>query len=497
MKNSISFLLLLLGLPFFIQAQSLHCASDASNLSLSASEKRVVQELIRQRKVIDYRSNTMDSVPVTIHFVVAPGFNEPGLSYEQVEAAINGANRVYGASGIFFYICGSPRVIDGAFTYNPTTAAAVNRQNYVPNTINMYFMDDLFISDDFRLLGFAEFPYFASVENRAVYLDKEFVTDGATLIHELGHFYGLFHTHETFMGREFVNGTNCETAGDLLCDTPADPNLGTPGFLAGCQYVANVGDPNGDPYTPPGANYMSYAPSACVREFSTQQQALIRSIHLDENSYLVGNCDFYPDFAVASDLTDQTITSIQDLEVNYNFTNLGLEEDYEVTFRVTLFDDAERTTGVLLYEEKLQLFALNDNSQLFLPLDIPERKVAGEYFLVAEIDADGEVIERTEQNNLSTTKITIDNSQFGDLVLFPNPAVDDLFIFYRDTQITGAFSIRVFRYDGVEVLSDRGNKISEEFLRKLDVSALNRGVYLALIDFEQRNFTKTFKFYKH
>lgn len=491
----LSILLVICFIPTFFQAQTLSCAANLE--ALSPTEARIVEQLFNQNSSLEGRSNDLDSVPVTIHLVVARGFNEPGLSYEAIEAAISGANRVYGASGIFFYICGSPRIIDGAFTYNPTTAKAVNRQNYVPNTINMYFMDDLFISGDFRLLGFAEFPYFAPVEERAVYLDKEFVSDGATLIHELGHFYGLFHTHETFMGREFVNGTNCETTGDLLCDTSADPNLGTPGFLAGCQYVANVADPNGDPYAPPGANYMSYAPSGCVREFSTQQQGVIRSIHLDQNSYLVGSCDFYPDFAVDSDLTDRSITSIEDLFVNYNFTNVGLEKDYEVTFKVTLFDNAERTTGVLLYEEKLQLSALNENTDLFVPLDIPEQKVGGEYFLVAEVDADGEVIERTEQNNLSITRITIDNSQFEDLILFPNPAIDDLFIFYRDRQITGSFTIQIFRYDGVQVLSDRGNKISDEFLRKLDVSALNRGLYLALIDFEQRNFTKTFKFYKH
>ncbi|MEM6377836.1 MAG: T9SS type A sorting domain-containing protein [Bacteroidota bacterium] len=496
MTLRISSLLLCFLIPFYIlQAQQHTCASHLHDLSIS--EERMIQNIFYQHRLVKPRSNTMDSVPVTIHLVVAPGFNEPGLSYDQIEAAINGANRVYGASGIFFYICGSPRIIDGAFTYNPTTAAEVNRQNYVPSTLNMYFMDDLFISGDFRLLGFANFPYFDPVEERAVYMDKEFVSDGATLIHELGHFYGLFHTHETFRGREFVNGTNCDSAGDLLCDTPADPNLGTPGFLAGCTYVANVVDPNGDPYTPPGANYMSYAPSACVREFSIQQQEVIRSVHLNENSYLVGNCDFYPDFAVDSDLEDRTITSIQDLFVNYNFTNIGLEEDYEVNFKVTLFDDVERTIGVLLYEERVLLSELENNKELFVFVDIPERKTRGEYFLVAEIDADGEVIERTEQNNLSITVITIDNSQFQDLSLFPNPTQDDLFVFFRDTQITGAFTVRIFRYDGVEVLADQGNKIGEEFLRKLDVSNLNRGLYLALIDFEDRNFTKTFKFYKH
>jgi len=55
-----------------------------------------------------------------------------------------------------------------------------------------------------------------------------------TFVHELGHYFSLFHTHETATGIENVQRTNCGVdadgnwlgeAGDLLCDTPADPGL--------------------------------------------------------------------------------------------------------------------------------------------------------------------------------------------------------------------------------------------------------------------------------
>ena len=47
-----------------------------------------------------------------------------------------------------------------------------------------------------------------------------------TLSHELGHYFDLYHTHETSFGTECPSGSNCQSAGDMVCDTPADPNLG-------------------------------------------------------------------------------------------------------------------------------------------------------------------------------------------------------------------------------------------------------------------------------
>ena len=42
--------------------------------------------------------------------------------------------------------------------------------------------------------------------------------------HEFGHYFGLEHTFTTKYGVELPDGSNCETAGDRICDTPADPN---------------------------------------------------------------------------------------------------------------------------------------------------------------------------------------------------------------------------------------------------------------------------------
>ena len=65
--------------------------------------------------------------------------------------------------------------------------------------------------------------------------------NGSTLPHEVGHFYGLPHTHD--QGNELVNGSNCATAGDNFCDTPADPNLS--GVVnSSCVYTGTATDAN-------------------------------------------------------------------------------------------------------------------------------------------------------------------------------------------------------------------------------------------------------------
>ncbi len=100
-------------------------------------------------------------------------------------------------------------------------------------------------------------------------------TNGSTLAHEMGHYFNLFHTHEIIFGEEGANGSNCRTAGDLLCDTPADPDLSRSGAMgAGCTYVGQFTDASfcgNNPYVPDTHNLMSYAPSNCRTDFTQQQ----------------------------------------------------------------------------------------------------------------------------------------------------------------------------------------------------------------------------------
>lgn len=126
----------------------------------------------------------------------------------------------------------------------------INRLFYQENRINIYLVDRF---DDPNLCGFAGVGQVANANNAKVYLK------GSCLPHEMGHLFGLLHTFEG--GTETVNGSNCETAGDLICDTPADPYVeGSDTLWLGNngEFIFTGLDVNGAYYQPDVGNIMSY-----------------------------------------------------------------------------------------------------------------------------------------------------------------------------------------------------------------------------------------------
>ena len=98
--------------------------------------------------------------------------------------------------------------------------------------------------------------------------------------HEFGHYFGLEHTFTTKYGIELPDGSNCETAGDRICDTPADPNASDI-FVSYAECELFYGD-----YKPMINNMMAYY-KPCVSTpyaFTTQQYLRMlfvgRSVHL-------------------------------------------------------------------------------------------------------------------------------------------------------------------------------------------------------------------------
>lgn len=136
--------------------------------------------------------------------------------------------------------------------------------------INLYIVNNISFSD----LGYTSFKSLKNINDAAIVITKN-----GLKYHVISHFMGtglgLLTTNETIYGKEFADGSNCSTAGDKICDTPADPNLDfTPLHNNGCQLVNNIKDPNGNYYTPDISNYMSHY-WGCQCKFSFQQYKLM------------------------------------------------------------------------------------------------------------------------------------------------------------------------------------------------------------------------------
>ena len=112
------------------------------------------------------------------------------------------------------------------------------------------------------------------------------------IAHEMGHYFGLFHTYETAFGEELAGNMpvlDCEVTGDLICDTEADPydpiNL-LPFDSMGCNLATSLMDANGEWYVPPTNNLMNDYPETCRCIFTTEQFNWMASVYLEERLYL-------------------------------------------------------------------------------------------------------------------------------------------------------------------------------------------------------------------
>lgn len=104
---------------------------------------------------------------------------------------------------------------------------------------------------------------------------------GKTLIHEVGHYLGLYHTfHESCSG---INSLTCSNEGDRVCDTPPvnQPNFSCLTNTDSCSEINNLPD---DIH-----NFMDYGNDDCVNHFTTGQKNRMHAILALERRELFTN----------------------------------------------------------------------------------------------------------------------------------------------------------------------------------------------------------------
>lgn len=211
-----------------------------------------------------------------IAYIVKDSLGNPGITEAAIINAISVANKDFAPMCLSFEVC--QFVYVNNFQYDnyslPQDEQEMLTLFYKPQVINMYFVKD--IPSDPQC-GHAYFP-----GGPDLVVIKKPCIPGTVISHELGHFFGLYHTFESGFGAEFANESNCQIAGDLLCDTEADPQGSVDGA---CGYLGPFQDSNGDFYFPPVDNIMSYYGS-CVCLFTPEQYMRMADQYLTLRSYL-------------------------------------------------------------------------------------------------------------------------------------------------------------------------------------------------------------------
>lgn len=485
---------LILCLPLLAQSQTLNCGTNLDYFN--DSDLRSIRQWYQKVNTSELRANERDTIPVTVHQIRSPE-NKPNLRYEDIVNMIALANQEFDPMGIHFSLCGSPRYFDGRSEYTFNEAEGLNYDQHLTNTLNIYLVDGITAPNGNRLCGLSKFPFQSAPDERYVLLAKDCALTGVTLIHELGHFFGLLHTHENQFGYELVNGNNCHNAGDLICDTPADPNLIIPNSVFNCGYIGNRVDYNGDRYQPSVKNFMSNAPFECQQTFSREQKQFMLAIAREEFSYLTNSaCHIEGDLSIQGQLTSSSVNDVGQILGSFLIQNKDFPALEAIELRVSLFNSPGRRQGILLHQENLSFQKDETAKTIELPLDIPSSLISGTYYLVATIDARFEITETTEANNRFIQSIEIDNSHLADLSLFPNPAEESISLFLRSPQTSGRYTIKVFSPTGAQLIQTQGLQSGPEILHQLNVSQLSEGIYLAHIEFENKGIQRSLRFFK-
>jgi hypothetical protein len=263
------------------QATYQECATVPSQSWASQLRSRVAE-----LQPADDKKMAPLQVPYQIH-LFKKSDSTSVLTLADIYSEIDTVNAFYANANMFLYECAPPELIidDSLYDFKSAEEPILLSQHYTPSVLNLYFPNTA-KSGNTLVCGYSRYPPSVDLAIVAAGCAK----NGSTLPHEIGHYFGLMHTHETFAGAELVDGSNCSFAGDQICDTPADPTLDYSSVSLSCIYTGTVTDGNGVPYTPDVTNIMSYSRKECRFYFSPLQYAVLNGTMQNERSYLA--CTF-------------------------------------------------------------------------------------------------------------------------------------------------------------------------------------------------------------
>src|SRR5690606_28653847 len=269
---------------------------------IKKNEKKFISKSVSGKESHNIKT---EYIPVKIHIVRNSKGND-GLDIQDLNMAVENINSIFKDIYIQFSIDGNINYIDNdAFnTFKKSEENQLTKNNYTKRALNIYFLKNIKNDAQNSICGYTNINKNANI----ILIKNSCVTNDTSLAHEIGHFLSLMHTHgpDDNKTTELVNGTNCDTDWDGICETPADPKLDTYNVNNFCDYIGTSKDANGDKYNPDTQNIMSYSYKGCRTHFSKQQQARmyafyqhIKTVFSDEISIvneepLLANTKIYP-----------------------------------------------------------------------------------------------------------------------------------------------------------------------------------------------------------
>lgn len=252
-----------------------------SKCDLAGDEKQNSLALYQYRDSMTGAINRAEMIrfPLRIGVVINPDDPKP-VSDSVLHLTLDILNEAFRPARIHFDleridVLESPYKIEDLSDDLYAPYSAFSAEHDLEHTISLYLFDyeEQLCQNDGVSISCGRrggFSYVLSNITNNVVLSKFDLEDHKIIVHEFGHFFGLYHTFETHQfGKELPTGENCEMTGDRICDTPADPGALYEVYVnySKCAMIGNEESSSKTDYHPMINNYMAYYKPCYLRKY--------------------------------------------------------------------------------------------------------------------------------------------------------------------------------------------------------------------------------------
>jgi len=379
--------------------------------------------------------------------------------------------------------------------------------NKVNNAINIFIVDQIGSNGSGTTLG-----YYQPNKDWIVAIKSRVNGSTQTVSHEVGHFFSLAHpfygweqcpynindfgsplqsTHlpQNCSGAliELMDGSNCEVAADLICDTPPDYNFGLTDPENNCVLDYEVKDYNGDVIDVMENNFMSYFFGCQDYEFTPTQVDLMRAdFQSSGRSYL--RSSYVPDttefFAAQTEVTAPAFNSTTQYydHVLVDWNDVPGASRYLVKITTGFFTKVET------------YYHVKDKSELLLT-DLPqsENNITVLIWPYNEGSSCNTVPSQTHKFKTGANSVVavFDLSENQGFRLFPNPVSlkDGNMILWSDESIDNC-TIRISDLHGRNIFVKNTALNSGDNKIELESSKINTGIYFMHLSTQNKSYSK-------
>lgn len=290
MKTKIKTVILLFNLLFLINNTSfsqIRCETlfTPTDYAYAQNRTQIILSQLPQDSIISL-PQINKTLSIAIH-IVKDSIGEVNVDTVDIYAEINNTSDLFKPISLSFRVC-SVDTIDN-FQYDDLKFNSFTTVYEEQQIVNLFYVDSLI---NIYVVRSSIPTSIGKSHDNYIIVCKENLN---TIPHLMGHVFGLLHTSGNGDHAELVDGSNCLTAGDFVCDTEADPEF-DPVTSTLWYYEDNcelkswpnpypLKDTNDNWYKIPSYNYMSLY-SNCWCQLTKFQYQIIAYEYYLHKTYL-------------------------------------------------------------------------------------------------------------------------------------------------------------------------------------------------------------------